>query len=228
MEGARLDTYDGPWVFWKNNFPESWRIYGEPILFDAPNIEFLGSTLGELVGLVFYPEEGTFYFPDYLHVGAYRPTSPQRVEALFKKVVRDSMEEASKSLKEGSRTLFFASGVVREGAEKILAVETSFFEGENGHKRMVNGTIVEPVQPPSVELFAESKVGRKKGQILTAPEAYSRYFDFCSENGLLPVKKTIFRERFAYEVRRRWQIGLRNDLKSDGFIRQGWNELAIL
>jgi hypothetical protein len=42
------------------------------------------------------------------------------------------------------------------------------------------------------------------------------------------VKKTIFRERFAYEVRRRWQIGLRNDLKSDGFIRQGWSELAIL
>ena len=77
-------------------------------------------------------------------------------------------------------------------------------------------------------MFTEAKVGRKKGKILTTPAAYSGYWDFCLENKLTPVKKTVFKETFAYEVKRRWQLGLRNDLKCNGFTHQGWMELAIL
>jgi len=219
----------GHWGWWRENFPESHRIYGEPILFNDPNLDFLASCLNESpVGLIFYPPEGRFYFRDYLFEGAYRPTSNGKVEALVRKLIWESVQDAPKSSKEGSRALFLSSGMIRERCEEILAVEAGYFTGEEGHRRWENGRFVEPVEKPSVAMFTEAKVGRKKGKILTTPEAYSRYFDFCSENGLLPVKKTIFRERFAYEVRRRWQIGLRNDLKSDGFIRQGWSELAIL
>jgi hypothetical protein len=189
----------------------------------------LAGCLGESpVGLIFFPPEGRFYFRDYLFEWAYRPTSIGKVEALVRKLVRESVLDAQKTIKEGSRTLFLSSGGVIKRGEEILAVEGCYFTGEEGHRRWIEGRFVEPVEKPSVAMFTEAKVSRKKGKILTTPEAYSRYFDFCSKNGLLPVKKTIFRERFAYEVRRRWQIGLRNDLKSDGFIRQGWSELAIL
>jgi len=230
MEGLPLDPHTGGmWSWWKVNFPESWRIYGEPVLFDEPNLDFLSATLNESPpGVIFYPLEEQFYFRDYLFEGAYRPTSNGKVEALVRKLVRVSVLDAPKTAKEGSKNLFLSSGRVRERGEDILAVEAGYFTGEEGARRWENGRFIEPIEKPSVAMFTEAKVGRKKGKILTTPEAYSRYFDFCSENGLLPVKKTIFRERFAYEVRRRWQIGLRNDLKSDGFIRQGWSELAIL
>jgi hypothetical protein len=228
-QGFPIDPETSPWSWWRQNFPSSYRIYGEPTRFCEPNLDFLAGCLNESpVGLIYYPPEGRFYYRDYLFENAYRPTSDGRVESFFKKLMMESLGDASKSVKEASKPLFLTSGGVREHAKVIIAVEGHYFTGEEGHRRWIEGRFVEPVEKPSVAMFTEAKVSRKKGKILTTPEAYSRYFDFCSENGLLPVKKTIFRERFAYEVRRRWQIGLRNDLKSDGFIRQGWNELAIL
>jgi hypothetical protein len=230
MEGLPLDpNLLGPWSWWRQNFPSSYRIYGEPTRFCEPNLDFLAGCLNESpVGLIYYPPEGRFYYQDYLFENAYRPTSDGRVEAFFKKLVMESLGDASKSLKEGSKTLFLASGGDREQAKLIIAVEGHYFTGEERARRWENGRFIEPVEKPSVAMFTEAKVGRKKGKILTTPEAYSGYWDFCLENKLSPVKKTVFKETFAYEVKRRWQLGIRNDLKCNGFTHQGWMELAIL
>ena len=230
MEGLPLDpNTGGKWSWWKLNFPESWRIYGEPVLFDEPNLDFLSATLNESpVGLIFYPQEGQFYYKDYLHEGAYRPTSEGNVEALARKLLRESVEDSPKWLQEASKPLFLCSRGWIQQAKVIIAVEGHYFTGEEGHRRWIDGMFVEPIEKPSVAMFTEAKVSRKKGQILTTPEAYSRYFDFCRLSGLEPVKKTVFRERFANEVRRKWGLGVRNDLKVDGSSHQGWSELAIL
>jgi hypothetical protein len=230
MEGPPLDPHTGGvWSWWKVNFPISSRIYGEPVLFCEPNLDFLSATLNESPpGLIFYPLEEQFYYKDYLFEGAYRPASDGKVEAFFKKLIAESLEDALKSIKEGSKTLFQSAGLVTGRGKVILAVEGDYFTGEEGHRRWIEGRYVEPVEKPSVAMFAETKITRKRGSMLPAGEAYSRYFDFCRMSGLEPVKKTVFRERFATEVRRRWGQGVRNDLKVDGSSHQGWSELAIL
>jgi hypothetical protein len=230
MEGLPLDpNRGGIWSWWIRTCPESWRIFGEPVLFDEPNLDFLSATLNESPpGVIFYPEEEQFYYKDYVFEGAYRPASDARVEAFFKKLIIESLEDAQKSSKEGSKTLFQSAGLVRERGKVILAVEGDYFTGEEGHRRWIEGRYVEPVEKFSVAMFAETKITRKRGSILPTGEAYSRYFDFCRVSGLEPVKKTVFRERFANEVRRRWGQGVRNDLKVDGSSHQGWSELAIL
>jgi hypothetical protein len=220
---------ESTWTWWRSNFPLSSRIYGDPIVFGEPNLDFLSATLNESpIGLIYYPPEGRFYFRDYLFGGAYRPTSEGKVEALARKLLRESAEDSPRTSKDASKPLFLCSRGWIQQAKVIIAVEGHYFTGEEGARRWENGRFIEPVEKPSVAMFTETKVARRKGKILTTPEAYSGYWDFCLENKLSPVKKTVFKETFAYEVKRRWQLGIRNDLKVDGYTHQGWGELAIL
>ena len=228
-QGFPIDPETSPWSWWKSEFPTSWRIYGPPFLFGEINYDFLACTLGEMpLGLIYYPPEGMFYFRDYLFENAYRPTKEEKVSALFRKLVREASEDSPRSLQDPLKALFQHSGMVTARSKTILAVEAVYFSGIGANRRYLEGKFLEPDEPSSVGLFAEAKVGRKKGKILTTPEAYSGYWDFCLENKLSPVKKTVFKETFAYEVKRRWQLGIRNDLKCNGFTHQGWMELAIL
>jgi hypothetical protein len=233
MEGFSVDYhqlggYSGPWSWWQRKIPESWRIYGEPIRWAEPNLDFLAAALGELPpGLVYHPAEDRFYFKDYLHKGAYRPTSKDRVEALARKLVVESLKEAPGSIKEASRLLFQSARGWMERSKAILAVEGHFFTGEGGHRRWIEGRFVEAPQKPSIVLFAENCIQRKKGCILSAPDAYQFYSEFCSNHGIPADKKTAFRINFAKEVKKRWKLGLRNDLKVPGKTLQGWGELAV-
>jgi hypothetical protein len=191
-------------------------------------LDFLAAALGELPpGLVYHPAEDRFYFKDYLHKGAYRPTSNDRVEALARKLVTESLKEAPGSIKEASRLLFQSARGWMERSKAILAVEGHFFTGEGGHRRWIEGRFIEPTDKPSVVLFTERCIQRKKGHILSTPEAYRFYSEFCMNHSLHAEKKTAFRINFAKEVKKRWKLGLRNDLKVGGKTLQGWGELAV-
>ena len=207
----------------------SWDIYGGPFVLDEANYDFLASCLNESgVGLIYYPPETQFYFRDYLHENCYRPTSDGRVEALIRKLVYDSSMDAPSDVKNGLKTLLKGAGMTMERSKIINAVESCYFVGEEGHKRWMDGKFVEPVEKPSVTLFAESRITRRKGQILTNGDAYRFYYAFCHESGLPPVKKTLFIDRFTQEVRKKWKIGVRNDLKVEGRCCSGWGELAVV
>jgi hypothetical protein len=229
VKNPLLGTYSGPWSWWHRKFPESWRIYGEPMRWDEPNFDFLAAALGELPpGLVYHPAEDSFYFKDYLHEGTYRPTSNDRVVALARKLVYESRQEASGSIKEASKLLFQCARGWMEHSKAILAVEGHFFAGEQGQRRWIERRFVEPTDKPSVILFAERCIQRKKGHVLSTPEAYKFYSEFCTNHGLHMEKKTAFQRMFAREVKNRWKLGLRNDLKVDGKAHQGWGELAVM
>ena len=233
MEGISIDlnplgSYSGPWSWWERRFPDSWGIYGAPFQWEEPNYDFLASALGELpLGLVYLPAEDRFYFKDYIHEGAYRPTSNDRIVALARKLVVESIKGAPRLVNLASKLLFQRAGEWMEHAKAILAVEEHFFNGEGGHRRWINGLFVEPLQKPSVALFAETCIQRRKGCILSAPDAYQFYSVFCSNHGIPADKKTAFRINFAKEVKKRWKLGLRNDLKVGGKTLQGWGELAV-
>jgi len=219
----------GKWDYWKKFFPISHRIYGDPILLGDVNLDFLANCLNESpTKLIYYPLEERFYFRDYIFQNAYRPTSDGKVSALVRKLVRDSLEDAPRSLQDAVKAILPHSDMVSTRAKTILAVEAVYFVGEEGERRWENGKFIEPVEKPTVEMFVAERVTRKKGQILTTPLAYQFYYAFCREVGLPPVKKTIFTDRFAQEVRKKWRIGVRNDLKVDGRTHQGWGELAVL
>jgi hypothetical protein len=179
------------------------------------------------LGLIYHPADEKFYFRDYLHANAYRPTSNHRVEALARKLVNEAVEGAPISLKEPCRPIFHSVGGWVKRAKAILAVEGQFFTGEGGHRRWIEGRFVEPTDKPSVVLFTERCIQRKKGHVLSTPEAYRFYSEFCMNHSLHAEKKTAFRINFAKEVKKRWKLGLRNDLKVGGKTLQGWGELAV-
>ena len=210
-------------------FPESWRVYGCPIAFGEINYDFLAGTLGEMpLGLIYYTPEDMFYFRDYLFEGAHRPTKEEKVSALFRKVVREASEDSPRSLQDPLKSLFLCSDIVTVRSKTILAVEAVYFSGIGANRRYLEGKFIEPDEPSSVGLFAEAKLVRKRGKVLPVALAYSHYFDFCRDNRLAPVKKSIFKMMMSEDVRKKWHLGVRNDLKVDGFCRQGWSDLAVL
>jgi hypothetical protein len=219
----------GLWDWWSKNFPESWRIFGAPISWDEPNLDFLASALGELpLGVIYFSEETNFYFRDYAFQGAYRPTSNVKLVALAKKLVMESVQGAPLSLKMPAKPIFHSAERWVERAQSILAVEGHFFNGEEGRCRWIEGRFVNPLKKPSVVLFTEKCVQLAKGGILSAPNAYQLYSEFCKGLGVPSVKKAVFRHEFANEVKKRWKLGLRNDLKMDGKTLQGWRELTAI
>jgi hypothetical protein len=219
----------GKWDYWQRCFPISLRIYGSPILLGDVNLDFLANCLNESPAkLIYYPIEERFYFRDYLFENAYRPTSEGKVSALVRKLVRDSVEDSPRSLQNGVKAILPLADMATSRARTILAVESHYFVGEDGERRWENGKFIEPVEKPTIEMFIAERVTRKKGQVLTTPLAYQFYYAFCREVGLPPVKKTIFTDRFAQEVKKKWKLGVRNDLKVDGRTHQGWGELAVM
>ena len=228
-QGFPIDPETSPWSWWKSEFPTSWRIYGPPFLFGEINYDFLASSLGEsCTGLIYYPPEGMFYFRDYLFENAYRPTKEEKVSALFRKLVREASEDSPRSLQDPLKALFQHSGMVTARSKTILAVEAVYFSGIGANRRYLEGKFIEPDEPSSVGLFAEAKLVRKRGKVLPVALAYSHYFDFCRDNRLAPVKKSIFKMMMSEDVRKKWHLGVRNDLKVDGFSQQGWSDLAVL
>ena len=229
MEKKILSIQHEHLCWWQANFPQSWSLFGPCIHWGQANLDFLASALGELpIGLIYYPPEGSFYFPDYLFEGAYRPTCDVKVVALAKKLVNESVNGKTLSITAATAPLFHAAAPWVEHSKTMLAVEGNFFRGEGGHRRWIEGRYVEPVEKPSVVMFADSKIQRRNGEILSAPDAYNSYSRFCRENGLPQVKKNQFKTQFAVEVKRRWQMGIRNDLKANGRSLQGWRELAVV
>jgi hypothetical protein len=62
----------GCWDWWSKKFPESWRLFGAPVHWDEPNLDFLASALGELpLGILYFPVDAQFYFRDYAFESAY-------------------------------------------------------------------------------------------------------------------------------------------------------------
>jgi hypothetical protein len=215
--------------WWRKNFPQSWDIHGPCIRWGEPNLNFLASALGELpFDLIYSPAEESFYFSDYLFEGAYRPVSKARIVALAQKVVQDSVKDANLSHLAATGPIFHSAESWVNQAMLILAVEGNFFRGEKGHRRWIEGRFVEPMEKPSVVQFIESKIQPRKGEVLSTPDAYMSYSFFCCEKGLPQVDKTQFKMQFAREVKNRWQVGIRNDLKANGHSFQGWSELAVV
>jgi hypothetical protein len=216
------------WSWWLKKFRHSAYIYGHPVHWNEPNLDFLASALGELpFGIIYYAPEDRFYFRDYVFESAYRPTSPVKLTVVGKKLVNESVVGATRPQIEAAKMLFESVGEWVKRAKSILLVEDHFFTGNEGRRRWIEGRFVDPVDQPTVALFADSRIVHGKGCVLPLSDAYRWYNAFCLEMGYSPLKKQLFKEIFSSEVKVRWKQGLRNDLKIDGKSLQGWGGLSL-
>jgi hypothetical protein len=185
--------------------------------------------------LVYFAGEGRFHYWER-QLRAYRPVEPgERLLAFQRAIIRRSLSDASADEARAVWILWNERQLQRvlEVARAILSVEGTFFSGENGAARYIDGRIVQPVAAPCYALFAEQAVEPRPGAILTMSEAYHGYWTFCRPQHLKPLRRSAFKEKFTGETLTRWGIGMRHDLlipckhRAKSRTNQGWQGLGL-
>lgn len=112
-------------------------------------------------------------------------------------------------------------------AKALLRADQSFFTGEQGNRRLVDGKIVEATAKPCYALFMEKTLVRQRENAFTVTEAFSRYFQFCQVHSFPPLTRAEFRALAAELIREQFQLGLRRDLVDEsGKQKERWRGLA--
>lgn len=213
--------------------PAAERAFG-PIMLPGrvANLELLAGALGAFFRLVYAPSESTWYFEDYA-VGAFRPTTDEKVALLASTLATRRALASADPLRTHLIAVRPLVHDIVAVARHLLAADSTFFRGEHGAVRFIDGRLVAPMRAPSYALFAESAVEPRPGAVLTMSHAYHGYFRFCQPRLFEPVRRTEFKERFTNETLSRWGVGMRHDLviqeEQDGRPRtcQGWQGLAL-
>jgi hypothetical protein len=118
------------------------------------------------------------------------------------------------------------SGIIQK-AKTILVADQTFFEGDTGHKRMVDGKIIDPNQEPAYRTFVRTRIFRQSDSHLAVADAFHAYYLFCREQGQPPVTRANFKHLAAEVIREEFRMGVRHDLIDDeGKTQQGWRGLG--
>jgi hypothetical protein len=194
------------------------------------NTDFFAAILGGDRSLghqvVWYEPEATFYFLDY-RVAAFCPTTPAKLELLLSNfLIRCSQEMGGlvdiRPLVTTFRKAEVFESIVKK-AKALLAADVTFFQGEQGHRRLVEGRIIEPTAKPSYEIFVEKNLIREDRATLTVTDAFHRYYAFCKTHQMLPLSRQEFKSLITEVVREQFSLGLRHDVPgSTGKQVEGW------
>jgi hypothetical protein len=194
------------------------------------NTDFFAAVLGGSRSLghqmVWWEPEATFYFQDY-RVDAFCPTSPTKVELLLSNfLIRCSQEMGSLVDIRPLVTTFRKPDVLRSVVEKakaLLAADVTFFQGEQGHRRLVDGRMIDPTAKPSYEIFVEKNLIREDRATLTVTDAFHRYYSFCKAQQMAPLTRQEFKSLIIEVVREQFSLGLRHDVPgTSGKQVEGW------
>ena len=224
------DDLPGAKLF-RRAYPKSSRRFGPPIqLVLGANHDLLAASLNEgPAKIVYNGRENAFYHWE-ANRHAYCPVEPvERLLALIRAIVRRGADGMIRSDKLVWFTVWDEKQISRvvDAARVLLSVDHTFFHGEGGQRRFVDGKFIEPNAIESHQLFAEQAVQPDDAAVLTVPEAWEGYWKFCSVHQLPPLRRTTFRERFRGEAITRFGIGLRHDLKIGEKTAQGWRGLRL-
>jgi hypothetical protein len=247
-EDLQSETPHNPNLWFAKMFPLAARDFGPAFLQrthdqgdglprffpEELNIDFFASALGgdPLLGhrLVFYQPEETFYFFDP-RLLCYCPTSEDKLVALLSSYLIRCAQESGflvdiRPLFTDFRRMEILNSIVRR-ARALLAADQSFFKGKHGHRRMLNGLIIEPNAMPSYELFVKQVVVRKPQNGFLLSDAFSRYYQFCQLHGVPPLTRAEFKSLAGEVIRDRFQIGLRRDvIGPTGKQSEGWHGIG--
>ena len=198
-----------------------------------PNDDFFAGLMGGDIQykllMVYLPSEKSFYFYDY-QVDAFCPISDQKVQALVSNYLLRCALDCShlvdiRNLVVNFRTDAWLKQITFK-AKTILECERSFFEGNNGMRRFVDGMYLEPTAEPSYEQFITKTIAKNSEAKLTVSDAFSRYVQFCTDNHMPILARAKFKDLLTAIIRLKFKLGLRHDILGDnGKQSHGWNGL---
>ncbi len=214
---------------WYDCYPNSLRQHGPPLLSNnSINHDMLASALGESpFSLRYNPLEELFYYSDYSRELAYRPTTEGRIESAYRAMIWRASETVQQSSVKPLLALRNESRRVVSAAKELLAVEASFFMGEHGERRFVDGRYIEPEVVPTYSKFAEEVIVPRKGESLTVTEANDAYGRYCSIKSVPAVHQKAFREGLSREIQSRFGVTQRHDIHKAGKVAKGWTGISL-
>jgi len=198
------------------------------------NEEFFAAILGGDPRLghrvIYYPPEDTFYFFDY-RVNAFCPTTPEKLKLLLSNYLIRCSQDCGSLVDITNLVVNFrmddALQRVIVKAQAILEADRTFFEGKDGKRRIVDGKVIDPRDPPVHEVFIKHSIIPEADGAITVTDCYHKYYRFCREKGMNPPTRVEFQAVVTDAIRAAFNIGLRHDVPGpNGKQANGWIGIA--
>jgi len=200
------------------------------------NKDFLAAALGGDRGLghqiAFYPPEKSFYFYDP-RVLAFCPATDEKIQLLASNLLVKAAEACShrvntRPLLDDFRKPAFLRGIVKL-ARTILQAENTFFEGEHGKVRYIDGKLVNPSDRSTCHLFVKKVIAGTPGALLPMSDARTKYIEFCRLEQLPEMAPAEFKKSVSKIVEETYSKKLRHDIPDQsGRHQHGWAGLSCL
>jgi len=238
------DSASDPNEWFSDRFPEQAAQYGAPFMegsyIDADglrriipaylNEDFFAAIIGGQKELghqvVYYPSENQWYFFDY-KVDAFCATTEAKLKLLLSNfLVRCSQEMSGLVDMTNLMVKFRQDDVLQKivtKAKAVLEADRLFFEGNTGHKRIIDGKLIDPADPPVHEQFIKYAIVPEPKGAITVRDCYHKYYRYCRENKMSAPTRTEFQMLVSDAIRAAFNIGLRHDVPgSNGKQTNGW------
>jgi hypothetical protein len=176
--------------------------------------------------VVFHAPEQTFYFFDWRE-NAFCPTAPGKLELLLSNFLTRCSQAMNAFVEIRPLVSTFRKPEVLkpivDRAKALLECDRSFFQGQQGHRRLVDGRVIEPTDKPSYAAFVEKNLIREDRATLTVTDAFHGYYSFCKSHQMTPLTRQEFKSLVTEVVREQFGCGLRNDVPGhNGKQQEGW------
>jgi len=154
------------------------------------NDDFFGCILGGDKSLghqvIYYVQENQWYFYDYA-VDAYCPTSEEKLKLLLSNyLIRCAQESGALTEIANLVVNFRQNDVLNKVIKKARAMheaDRTFFQH---HKRMIDGKMIDPSQPPAHETFIKHSIIQAPAGTITLTDCYHKFYRYCKESGVNP------------------------------------------
>jgi hypothetical protein len=198
------------------------------------NYDFFASILGNDKRLghqvVYFPHDETFYFHDEIYE-AFRPVSVSKLKLLTSNYLVRCAQDCSAAVDIRNLVIAFREDAVLDRviarAKAVLEADDSYFNGENGHRRLVHGKIIDPTDVPCVSKFAKERIVWNDDKTLNVSEAYESYLQRCSDADKAPFPVKDFTKRMVDCIRTNFGLPIRNDIQDHGEQKQGWRGICL-
>lgn len=199
------------------------------------NEDFFAAMLGGEKRLghktVYLPGEGFLYHDP--KVNAFAHTSDQKVEIMLSNYLIQCAESMrsdvdSKPLVKDHRRPQVLTGIVNR-AKIMLEADPRFFEGPTAPNRYLNGRRIDPSIPSSPEVFIHGAFVLKKGESVSANDAYQEFLRYCQIGNLTRVDIKEFKRVAKNLILEKFQLGFRHDIRTpEGHQTHGWKHLCLV
>ena len=199
------------------------------------NEDFFAAILAGEKGLghrIVYEEETGFWFHDP-KVDLFRATSSLKMELLLSNYLVKCLEAFGSRVDQTQFARdYLEPHLIKRIVEKskvVLEVDSSFFNGEHAHSRILNGRVLSPLLFKTPEEFILRAFQPKEGCSVLVTDAYQKFLCYCELGNFKSVEFKEFKQIARELILERYQLGFRHDLRTaEGRQTHGWKHIRLL